>query len=106
MQTGLGAPGPWLLLLVLPLASGHLGRGGDGSCPSMALYPFPGLGGVRTRETRHGEPSAPATQTEVRPAQDNHPSRPGEAGGKEGGRTQPRALPTILGARRIDSSCQ
>lgn len=86
-----GGTGPRLLLLDLPLASGHRGREGVASGPSVALQPSP-------RETRHGDASALLLRVD-RPAQDNHLSRPGERAGRKAGGPSPRR-PQLSGSHK------
>ena len=92
-------------LLVLPLTSGHFKQGGGWFFP---LRGFPSI----SLSGRHRNPGDVPTEThlllllkrESDPSRKTKSSLSEEEGGKEGGRAQLRALPTVWGARWIDSS--
>ena len=101
-----GAPVALAALLVLPLASGHFKQSGGRFLPlrgSPSISP-PGRG--KNPGDAPTETHLPLLlERESGPPKTSKLSLPGEGGGKEGGRAQLRALPTVWGARWIDSSC-
>ena len=104
---GVGGSSPALAaLLVLPLTSGHFKQGGGWFFPLLG-FPSISLSG------RGRNPGDVPTEMhlllllkrESDPSRKTKSSISEEEGGKEGGRAQLRALPTVWGARWIESSC-